>query len=49
MRDLDLVDEMLWEDSEKVEFISLQQADLEGKESDTIGFCIWEHYYKGEQ
>ena len=33
---LDLVDEMNWEDSDKVEFISLEDAGLENRDWDTI-------------
>lgn len=34
---LDLVDEMQWEDSEKVEFISLEAAGLENSDCDSLG------------
>jgi len=34
--DLDLVDEMEWEDSDKVEFITLEEAGLESNDYDTV-------------
>lgn len=34
---LDLVDEMNWEDSDKIEFISLEAAGLENSDCDTLG------------
>jgi hypothetical protein len=33
---LDLVDEMEWEDSDKIEFISLSDAGLENRDFDTV-------------
>lgn len=36
MEQLDLVDEMQWEDSDKIEFVSLEDAGLELREWDTI-------------
>ena len=36
MEQLDLVDEMMWEDSDKIEFISLEQAGFENRDWDTI-------------
>ena len=33
---LDLVDEMEWEDSDKVEFITLEEAGLENSDFDTV-------------
>jgi hypothetical protein len=36
---LDLVDEMQWEDSDKVEFISLESAGLENADYDTVPFA----------
>ena len=35
--ELDLVDQMEWEDSDKIEFISLEEAGLENSDCDTIG------------
>lgn len=34
---LDLVDEMQWEDSDKIEFISLEAAGLENSDFDSLG------------
>ncbi len=45
----DLVDEMCWEDSDQVEFVSLESANLEASDCDTIGRLIWDHYYSVEQ
>ncbi len=36
--ELDLVDEMDWEDSDKIEFVSLESAGLEMQDADTIPF-----------
>jgi hypothetical protein len=33
---LDLVDEMQWEDSDKVEFLTLEEAGLEMRDADTV-------------
>lgn len=47
MEQLDLVDEMQWEDSDKIEFVSLEDAGLELREWDTI--CkIQSHYFHEE-
>lgn len=45
---LDLVDEMQWEDSEKVEFISLEEAGLELRDYDTIPKIQRDTYYQFE-
>ena len=45
---MDLVDEMMWEDSDKVEFISLEQAGLENSDKDTIGRILSDNYFQGE-
>lgn len=34
--DLDLVDEMEWEDSDKVTFVTLEEAGLENADYDTV-------------
>ena len=49
MDDLDLVDEMNWEDSDKVEFITLEEAGLEGSDYDTVPACQRREYFDGEQ
>jgi hypothetical protein len=50
MNTLDLVDEMQWEDCEKVEFISLEAAGLEVRDYDTIPFTQRLYYTdEGEQ
>lgn len=36
MDELDLVDEMAWEDSDKVEWLTLEQAGLEMQERDGV-------------
>ena len=46
---LDLVDEMNWEDSDKVEFLTLQEAGLEGYDVDTVPACNNQQYFRGEQ
>jgi hypothetical protein len=51
---LDLVDEMVWEDSDKVETITLQQAGLEESNSNDDAFMAGIHaylswFYDGEQ
>ncbi len=38
MEQLDLVDEMSWEDSEKVEWLTLEEAGLENDDRDNV-FC----------
>lgn len=43
---LDLVDEMEWENSDKVEFISLEDAGLENADDDTIPAILNRHYYR---
>lgn len=45
---LDLVDEMQWEDSDKIEFISLEAAGLENSDCDTIGRVLSDNYFQGE-
>lgn len=45
---LDLVDEMQWEDSDKIEFISLEAAGLENSDKDTIGRIMSDNYFQGE-
>jgi hypothetical protein len=46
---LDLVDEMEWEDSDKVEFLTLEEAGLEGRDVDTVPASINHEYFRGEQ
>lgn len=46
--DLDLVDEMEWEDSDKVIFVTLEEAGLENADYDTVPSCIGREYYKDE-
>ena len=46
---LDLVDEMQWEDSEKIEFLTLEQAGLESYDVDTVPACNNQEYFRGEQ
>lgn len=45
--ELDLVDEMMWEDSDKVEFVSLEDAGLENRDWDTVPHAQ-SQYYKEE-
>jgi len=45
---LDLVDEMQWEDSDKVEFISLESAGFENQDYDTIPASQKTGYYLDE-
>jgi hypothetical protein len=42
---LDLVDEMGWEDSDKIEFISLEEAGLENMDYDNLGFSFFDNYF----
>jgi len=42
---LDLVDEMGWEDSDKIEFISLEEAGLENRDYDNLGFSFFDNYF----
>ena len=49
MDELDLVDEMAWEDSDKVEFLTLEDAGLEERMLDTVPACITREYFKDEQ
>lgn len=49
MDTLDLVDEMNWEDSDKVEFISLEEAGLEGYDVDTVPACNNWEYFREQQ
>lgn len=44
---LDLVDEMQWEDCDKIEFISLEDAGLENKDCDTIP-AVQRQYFNEE-
>ena len=46
---LDLVDEMEWEDSDKVEFLTLEEAGLEGNDCDTVPACNNREYFRNEQ
>jgi len=46
--DLDLVDEMAWEDSDKVEFITLEEAGFESADYDTVPSVQRENYYSLE-
>lgn len=43
--DLDLVEQMQWEDSEDIEFISLQEAGLENEDYDTVPYSLRTNYY----
>lgn len=43
--ELDLVDEMQWEDCDKVEFISLAEAGLENEDYDTLSHIQRTNYY----
>ena len=43
--ELDLVDEMQWEDCEKVKFISLEEAGLENEDYDTVPHALKTNYY----
>ncbi len=43
--DLDLVDEMQQEDSEKVEFLTLEEAGLENEDYDTVPYALKTNYY----
>ena len=45
--DLDLVDEMEWEDSDKVTFVTLEEAGLENADYDTIP-SAQRNYYQEE-
>jgi hypothetical protein len=50
MDNFDLVDEMQWEDSDKVEFITLEGAGLEeGGMMDTVPYMLNNEYFRGEQ
>lgn len=49
MDELDLVDEMMWEDCDKVEFITLEEAGLENNDCDTIGRISQREYFAEEQ
>lgn len=46
--ELDLVDEMNWEDFDKVEFITLEEAGLENADYNTVPACINREYFEGE-
>ena len=46
--ELDLVDEMEWEDSDKIEFISLEAAGLENLDYDTVPTIQRDNYYNQE-
>lgn len=43
---LDLVDEMQWEDV--IEFETLEQAGLEGHDSDTVPSILYREYFSQE-
>lgn len=43
--ELDLVDEMQWEDSDKIEFVTLEQAGLENEDYDTVPYALKTNYY----
>lgn len=45
---LDLVDQMEWEDSDKVEFITLEEAGLENTDFDTVPTAQRINYYNQE-
>lgn len=45
---LDLVDEMMWEDSDKVIWITLEDAGLENSDFDTVPSNQREWYYSLE-
>lgn len=45
--ELDLVDQMQWEDSDKIEFVSLESAGLENNDWDTI--CKIQSIYFNEE
>lgn len=45
---LDLVDEMEWEDSDKVEFITLKEAGLENADFGTVPAAQRIEYYSHE-
>ena len=45
---LDLVDEMQWEDCDKVEFITLEEAGLENTDFDTVPAAQRIGYYNQE-
>ncbi len=47
MEEFDLVDEMQWEDSDKIEFVSLEDAGLEMRDSDTVT-SVQRIYFKEE-
>lgn len=49
MTELDLVDQMEWEDSDKIEFISLEDAGLENRDLDTIPAIFNNEYFRMEQ
>lgn len=49
MDNFDLVDEMQWEDSDKIEWVSLTDAGLENKpDYDTVPAAQKSGYYKDE-
>lgn len=48
MENLDLVDEMQWEDSDKVEFISLEEAGLENRDNDNVPTALCREYFDNE-
>jgi hypothetical protein len=49
MEYLDLVDEMDWEDSDKVEFLTLEEAGLENADVDSVPYALNYEYFRGEQ
>lgn len=48
MEELDLVDEMTWEDSPKVEWLTLEEAGLENDDKDSV-FCSAQRDYYLEE
>lgn len=50
MEDLDLVDEMEWEDCDKVEFLTLEEAGLEDAPCmDNVPYALNHEYFRNEQ
>lgn len=45
--ELDLVDEMQWEDV--VNFLTLEEAGLEGYDVDTVPACVNREFFRDEQ
>ena len=42
--ELDLVDEMEWEDSDKVTFVTLEEAGLENADYDTVSSALRDYF-----